>query len=422
MVHEDNVEQASETNSNQQGCFTCLTRFKPTYDCQKYCSVDCRKIGYSKNRKTQHDAIACLTCKNTFLPKRKGRKYCSHECYGKRHANVVKSCVVCSHDFTVAFRFRETLTCSRVCLSKHKSNILSTCVTKTCLMCQTPFKTILSSKEKSKYCTYDCFLSSRKTRQPDVVKKCESCMKEFVTSYVRNKKRFCSKQCSVSGKFNPTYGKPGVMLGKQAWNRGLTTETDSRVRDTGFKVSCILKEQFRSGVRNHHGENNPNFGNTADVISREKRENFSRAAVKRVLAGQSGYKTGHLTGDYTCSKSSSTIRVKSSWELAMVMTWEIDQAVQRIEYEPEVIVLNDGRRAIPDFVVYYVDGSKKMFEIKPTMIQHLPSVKEKLDQVRQIVESRGIDYVLVGDDIVHAAIDVLGKAFQDEINRIKSGK
>lgn len=160
---------------------------------------------------------------------------------------------------------------------------------------------------------------------------------------------------------------------------------------------------------------------TADKLTLQQRVNYSRAAVQRVLAGVSGYKTGHVTGVYVGAKSASPVRFKSSWELAAMMWWDRASDVAVYAYEPDVIELDDGRRAIPDFLVTYVSGHKTYVEVKPTAIQALPEVAERLVMVKAKVEASGLAYATMGNGEIDVIKASLGKELTDAIERYQGG-
>jgi len=163
------------------------------------------------------------------------------------------------------------------------------------------------------------------------------------------------------------------------------------------------------------------FEKTKELTTQEQREKYSKAAIEKVIKRVAGHKAEHLNGTYDCKKSS-PIKFKSSWELAAMMWWDSCEEVLSYQYEPEIFRLKDGRRAIPDFKVEYVNGIVKIFEIKPTQIQQLESVKEKLNLVKEALNSFGISYELLGDKEIKLMIKDLGENFKNEIERHKSGK
>jgi len=368
-------------------------------------------------------SYTCQHCVSSFETHKRNKKFCKKECYfASKNRHITKVCPACFEQFTVAYRFRGQKTCGTKCAGIITSKRLNTREIKKCLGCDTSFEVTQSYKNKGKYCSLKCFYEHKYQRISPVVSLiCENCKSSFERSFIRRKSRFCSKHCATSGKNNGAFGKPGSMTGKKAWNNGLTTLTDERLKTLGITISKLQKEQFMTGKRNNKGSNNPNHGNTSETLTPEKRKHFSEAAIKRVLAGVSGYKTGHVTGTYECKKSYKNVKFKSSWELAAMMFWDIDVNITSYSYEPEIIEIDDFRRAIPDFLVDYVDGRQEMIEIKPTAIQELPNVKERLNKVKEKIEQRNITYKLLGNKEISQIIKSLGKEFDDAIKRYKSG-
>lgn len=401
-------------------CCVCKKQFKPTYSKMKYCSDDCRQTGFSVTRKRDPYVKNCLTCKNEFQTHKKHKQYCSQKCYGARFGKVKKNCVICQNEFEVAYRFRGTLTCGRECLGKRLSEQFRERFELCCLNCNCKFEVVRNALESAKYCSTKCFYEHKYNRVSSIlVKECEACNEEFVVKFIRRNKRFCSKKCAVSGERNGMFGKPGTMLGKPAWSRGLTAKTDERLKALGEKISITLKEGFASGRLSHVGENNPNFGYTKDVISAEKRANFSRAAIERILRGVAGYKTGHLSGYY--DGKFGRVRFKSSWELAAMMYWDACDDVLMYTYEPTVLVLADGRHALPNFYIVFRDEKLSGFyEIKPTPIQELDEVKTKLDLVRSALAEKNFQYFLLGNKEIDKMKKELGDAFTNAVHEYKN--
>ena len=137
------------------------------------------------------------------------------------------------------------------------------------------------------------------------------------------------------------------------------------------------------------------------------------------MKGVSGYKTGHLTGVYDSKKCSKQIKFKSSWELAAMMWWDKRDDIISYDYEPQVLELPDGRRAIPDFRINNSNGDTKIVEIKPTQIQNLKSVKEKLNVIKETLNKVGVEYELLGDHEIKLMIKNLGEVFKNEVKRHK---
>lgn len=366
--------------------------------------------------------LNCNFCKTDFLTHKEFKKYCTRKCFfDSRHNNdVEKDCVVCNMKFFVKYRFRNTKTCGAECFSNLMKKVKNTRETKLCIVCQKSFDVVQSYKNNAKYCSYDpCFLSTRKSRQ-FLDKNCEYCKIEFKVSLANEQKRFCSKSCSNKGENNGMFGKHGPFFGKKSWNNGLTAKTDERIKNLGEKISHLAKEQFKSGERSNKGEKNPMFGHTPDMLTVEQRSNYSKAAIKRVLDGVSGYNTGHLTGIYNGLKTKTPVRFKSSWELAAMMWWDKSDEILSYSYEPDVICLDDGRRAIPDFFVNFINGDSLYYEIKPSAMQEVPLVAERLEKTKIKIESLGKKYVMIGDKEISLFKKELGESFKIEVERHKN--
>jgi hypothetical protein len=217
------------------------------------------------------------------------------------------------------------------------------------------------------------------------------------------------------------FGKPGSLAGKPSWNHGKTAETDERIAALGQKISESAKVAFAAGERSNVGEKNPNFGRTRDTRTPEQLENYSKAAVDRIQRGVSGIGKNRLSGVYKGEKSIGAAHFKSSWELTAMMAWDRDPTIVSYAYEPAWFKIEEGRRTLPDFLVTYADGTTCFFEIKPSHIQSMPHVKQKLDLTRVAVEITGVPYRMIGDEEIIMMQQQLGDALVAEISKHKRG-
>lgn len=318
-------------------CQSCHTTFIPTYNCQQYCSKDCRWKGFSTSRKVIREQIRCQTCNAEFIPKRKGKLFCSHKCSRNQNPPVTKQCETCLKDFTVAYRFRGQKTCGRECAAVATSKALKTRETKQCLACNADFEVVQSYKDKGKYCSYKCFLSTRKTHQPDVIKTCEFCKKEFSVPFPSQEQRFCSRGCAHTGDNNGMRIHPETCRwrGNHSWNHGLTTKSDNRLRLLGEKISVIVADKMVAGT-------------------------WSPPST--------GFKGEHFTGIKNGGKQ---IYLRSSYESIYVRILEADIDVLSWEYEPmrlPYLFKGSIRNYVPDFLVTYVDDLSFLVEVKPSLL------------------------------------------------------
>jgi hypothetical protein len=303
----------------------------------------------------------CKKCCTSFQSSKKGKQYCSHACYAKRFDPVTKRCETCGCDFTVAYRFRGQKTCGMECAKTAISKTLTTRETKQCLACGNGYEVTQSYKDDAKYCSYECFLSTRKTRQPDVVKTCEGCKQEFSVPFPRSEQRFCGYSCANSGENNAQFG-----LGKlQGWNTvsrwhaGKTKETDHRLRAMGEKISIIISDKIVNGNWKHIG-----------------------------------FKGEHYTGVKNGGK---VAYLRSSYELVYAKILDADTDVVSWEHEPfRIPYVYEGsvHNYVPDFLVAYTHGTF-LVEVKPDCLTETVQNAAKRRAAESWCEANGIGYLSI---------------------------
>ena len=345
-----------------RSCDVCSNTFIPVYDCQKYCNEACRKLGFRNNRQVERATIPCLTCSKEFTPRDATKKFCSVKCSSARHGTVTNQCTICDKSFTVAYRFRGTKTCSPECTKKSISRTLTTRETKQCLACGSDFAVVQSYKNRGKYCSKACCLSTRKTRQPDVTKTCERCKKEFVVKFTDSAQRFCGYSCANSGENNGMFGKPGPLTGRPAWSKGLTKETDPRLRALGEKISIIVADKIVSGT-------------------------WSPPTT--------GFKGEHYVGQ---KNGGAEAYLRSSYESTYARMLDADSNVVAWDHEPlRIPYVYEGsiRNYVPDFLVTHVDGRKTLVEVKPDSLAGTAPNLAKLNAAASWCELNGIELTIV---------------------------
>jgi len=279
----------------------------------------------------------CKKCGTEFQSPKKGKKYCSHECFAHRFDPVTKTCETCGCEFTVAYRFRGQKTCGKECAKSVISKTLNAREVKQCLACGKDFEVVQSYKDDAKYCSYECFLSTRATRQPNVTKVCEYCDQEFVVPFVKNNRRFCNKSCANSGENNGSFGLTGSLhptSNVSSWNKGKTKYDDSRLRMLGEKISTIIADKIVSGT-------------------------WSPPST--------GFKGEHYTG---IKNGGEEVYLRSSFESAVARSLDEDDDVVSWVHEPfRLPYMFDGsiHNYVPDFLVFFRDCTE-LWEVKPKML------------------------------------------------------
>lgn len=310
-------------------------------------------------------SYVCQTCLKPFESHKKDKKFCSVKCSAARHGAVTKPCDICSKPFTVPYRFREVMTCGPECNGTRISRSLTKRVTKQCLVCGNDFEVVPSYEEAAKYCSYNpCFLSTRKTRQPDVIKTCEWCECEFRVEFTDSGRLFCGYSCANSGENNGQFGRGNEQGWNTVprWNQGLTAKTDPRLRALGEKLSIIVADKMVSGT-------------------------WSPPTT--------GFKGEHYVGQ---KNGGIEAYLRSSYESTYARMLDADPNVTSWEHEPlRIPYLFEGsiRNYVPDFLITHVDGKKTLVEVKPDSLVDTASNIAKLKAATSWCELNDIGMVVV---------------------------
>lgn len=103
-------------------------------------------------------------------------------------------------------------------------------------------------------------------------------------------------------------------------------------------------------------------------------------------------KKWYYQGKLLISKCDSEINYRSGWEKEVALLFEEDKTIEKIEYETLRIpyVSNKKRKKIkiylPDFVVHFIDGTKKIIEIKRD-----DRVKTKIVEIKALAAKQYIE-------------------------------
>lgn len=299
---------------------------------------------------------SCLKCGAAFVSKKKAKKYCSHACYASRHGTVAKTCETCLKEFTIAYRFRTQKTCGVECAKVAIAKTLTTAETRVCVQCGAVFtrNQYALKHEAAKYCSQACVSAAHRR---ELV--CPTCGSTFsVYASVASKRQFCSKSCAHAGDNNAMHGLPGTMTGKPAWNRGLTNETDERVKRTSEKMSQIISA--------------------------------------KIVAGEWTHVKGFISGWHEAPKCGRQF-YRSSYERRYFEMLDVDDDVLTYESEPfSIPYVLDGtiKNYTPDVLVTRRDR-KQLVEVKPTALLDDPMNVAKSNIAREWCALNDVEYLVV---------------------------
>lgn len=135
-----------------------------------------------------------------------------------------------------------------------------------------------------------------------------------------------------------------------------------------------------------------------DFDSPETRAKYSATAIRTLQKYPNrAYPQGTAEVVRTLKGETFEVRVRSSYEKKAVALLDNDPCVLSYQYELP-IVLPDGKRILPDFVVKHTDGACVLIEVKASWVLHDPKRRtrewERLAKAEQAALARGWSFVL----------------------------
>lgn len=332
----------------------------------------------------------CKSCNSPFQHRKPNKVYCSQKCYFSSIAEiwrVERACAVCGQSYIPSHKKQEY--CGHKCHGKVNGEAKRNSVEITCNRCGKLFQRRVSAVSAENYCSWAC-------KKVPTKKNCEACTQEYeVGSTHWKSSRFCSKSCAKSGKNHHFYGMhPQMPEGYEPWIKGKTSATDEKVAQMAKKVSETHKQQFVEGIRSNKGKNNPNYGKTPETRTPEQKENYSKAAVKRMMELSSTKHKKYIRGWHNSSKAGKLL-FKSSLEKRLMVCFDNDPTILSYEYEPFAIEYENGKRYIPDFLTTNINGKRCLVESKGAQFLSDQSTTQKTIAAEKYCENHGYDYRLL---------------------------
>ena len=190
-------------------------------------------------------------------------------------------------------------------------------------------------------------------------KTCPICSKEFVPRF--KKVISCSRKC---GRQMAERNIDKVAMGAaiSAGKKGKTHRGAPHSDETKRLLSAVTKERMSDPLRN------PFIGKSRSLESREKQ---SRTRSQNFVDGKYQWKTW-CEGRHVDTVKAGRVWVRSSWEFQAALKLDSDPSVVTFAVEPCKIPYQrwEGERFhtrhyVPDFLATFVDGKRKLIEVKP---------------------------------------------------------
>ena len=130
------------------------------------------------------------------------------------------------------------------------------------------------------------------------------------------------------------------------------------------------------------------------------------------------------SGEHISPKCSSKIKYRSLWEKAVCLHLDDDPQVQKYEYETLKLAYRYSNRTqrvrfyIPDFVVWYKDGSCLMVEVKPkAKVQQITVLRKKAAGEVWASQNKA-KYQFWTEDMIFPLL----KVYKEKLNEVKELK
>jgi len=297
-----------------------------------------------------------------------------------------QKCIICKE--IILNKKSHAKYCSKKCKNKSKSFMLYRTYGKICKECKIFFHT---KHKKTNFCSIEC--SNKKRKKNPIGKKCKICFRKFKVEFInRNRKTFCSKKCSTQYRLSvQDFKKTGKKISETRKRKFANGEIIHPM--IGKKCSEETKKkisQTRIKRGSSKGKNNPMFGKKH---SNKSREQMSKTKTQKILNGE--YSGWFCKGKFFSNKMNKEIPYRSSWEKVVIEMLNKDPSVKSFEFEPLSIsyiysVENRNRYYIPDFLIEYNNGVKKMVEVKPSFYLNYQINKDKFKAAKEYCRRRNI--------------------------------
>jgi hypothetical protein len=293
-----------------------------------------------------------------------------------------KICCICNNSFEA--KRKDVLYCSAKC-KKAAEYLRKEKIVKNCEHCRQVFET---KRKETKYCSSSCSNTACKTHD-DVALSCKECGYDFIKKYIDRDKLFCSRSCATVHQ-NKIMFSDDKIKNKISQTKKRQYETGEVVHPFFGKNLTVEHKQKLSDTKTKEGkwkgQNNPAYGGQ----SKEVREKMSKTRAERI---QNGQIHGRLLGTLN-TKKGGTIRYRSNWEKQYVENLEKDENVISYVFEPLIIEYeyDQKRNYIPDILIIYKDGSKKLIEIKPSYFLDAEINKCKFSSAKKFCEEKGMTF------------------------------
>jgi len=256
-----------------------------------------------------------------------------------------------------------------------------------CDVCDKIYEGDICNKNKDFHrCSMECVYGSRKSDglgghgAEVVVLNCDHCGKQLKPQNKNVATKFCNRKCY--GRWRADH--PEVY--EESLKMMQTPEVRKKaiaIREARYASGELVRpqlgrkhtEETKKKISRHHKESGCLLGTKNGMFGRnhtsKAKERMSRKHADLLVNNkQRPYGKNSKKGVYVPKKSAVKDRCnyKSSWELKLMHYLDSSEIVESWEYEPIRIPYyydSHKRWYVPDFIVKFVDGTQRIYEIKP---------------------------------------------------------
>lgn len=294
----------------------------------------------------------CFVCDREFEPPRSDSKCCSKKCkrkmYNQRIPKLEFGCVHCGEKFLA--KKKDSQYCSMACFNRHTKKHDDVCIV--CVQCGTEFQVPYMKRDRI-VCSLVCRTSYNNENRD----------KEAVAKKISETKK---RQFASGEVIHPWIGKTH------------SEETKRKISETRIRRGSSV------------GEKNPMFGKHHTTETKEK---ISNTRSQKILDGE--YNGWFKKGEYFSEKLGRSVVYRSSWEERVYKHLDIQQDILIFQEEPLRILYKDPaspqhRNYIPDILITFKDGTRKLVEIKPSCFLDAAINQAKFTAAREYCQKRNI--------------------------------
>ena len=259
---------------------------------------------------------------------------------------------------------------------------------KRCNSCKKEFKAL----KKQAYCSISC-ANLEKYKAKQIVISCLFCKKEIRTTLCFKEKKYCSRSCKDESQKETLKGDKNNNFGNHAL-KGISRTQD---KISKIKIGALKSWKDNFERKRKHSEKMHSYKAKFGIYpmhSKESQEKAKETIARKIASGELEKRCRGINGHYTSIKTGIQEFYHSSWELLRMQELDNDSTVLFWTKKHKIVIkLPIKGKYIPDFLITYVNGEKKLEEVKGHVIDPEKFEKQILS-AQEYCDKNNIIFVL----------------------------